>query len=76
MNKDKLSSYFKRCGEDTPPFFKKLRTVGIVLAAAGTAIVGAPVSLPVTIVTIGGYLIAGGAVVTAVSQAACEEIKK
>ena len=27
---DKLKAYFKRCGQDTPPFFKKLRTAGSV----------------------------------------------
>lgn len=80
--KDKLSSYFTRCGENTPPFFKKLRKVGLMVAAAGTAVIAAPIALPAVVVTIGGYLIVGGAVATAVSQAAiddnvnCSEEKK
>ncbi len=69
----KLKSFFVRCGQETPPFFKKLRLAGIVIAAAGTAVVTAPVALPALIVTIGGYLIAGGAIASAVSQAAIEE---
>ncbi len=75
MKKDKLTSFFKRCGKDTPPFFKKLRIIGLVIAAAGTTILAAPVALPATIVSIGGYLVVGGSVATAMSQAAvyCEE---
>jgi len=74
-----LKSYFKRCGADTPPFFKKLRTIGLVVAAAGTTILASPIALPALVSTIGGYLIVGGSVATAMSQAAiaddadCEE---
>ena len=71
--KDKLKSYFKRCGVDTPPFFKKLRIAGLVIAAAGTTLLAAPVALPAAVVTIGGYLVVGGAVATAMSQAAISE---
>lgn len=70
--KDKLKSFFARCGEETPPFFKKLRMVGIVVAAAGTAVITAPVALPAIVTAIGGYLIVGGSVASAVSQAAME----
>lgn len=58
--KDKLKSFFARCGEDTPPFFKKLRIAGLVIAAAGTTLVAAPIALPAIVTTIGGYLIVGG----------------
>ena len=71
--KDKLVSYFTRCGEETPPFFKKLRKVGLMVAAAGTAVNAAPIALPAVVVTIGGYLIVGGAVASAVSQAAIDD---
>lgn len=67
---NKLKSYLVRCNAATPPFFKKLRTVGMVVAAAGTALVTAPVVLPAVVLTIGGYLIVGGTVASAVSQAA------
>lgn len=72
--KDKLKSFFARCGEETPPFFKKLKKVGLVLMAAGIAIVTAPIALPALIVTIGGYLIVAGGVATAVSQAAIDDV--
>jgi hypothetical protein len=69
---DKLKSYLVRCNTETPPFFKKLRKVGLMVAAAGTAVIAAPVALPAVVVTIGGYLIVGGAVASAVSQAAID----
>jgi len=68
--KDKLKSFFARCGEDTPPFFKKLRIAGLVIAAAGTTLLAAPVALPAAVLALGGYLVVGGAVATAMSQAA------
>lgn len=52
----------------TPPFFKKLRAVGLVLAAVGGVLVASPIALPAAVVTVGGYLIVGGSVATAVSQ--------
>jgi hypothetical protein len=71
--KDKLQSYFKRCGVDTPPFFKKLRIIGVAVAAAGATLLAAPIALPAAIIAIGGYLVVGGAVATAMSQAAIAE---
>jgi len=71
--KDKLKSFFARCGEDTPPFFKKLRIAGLVIAAAGTTLLAAPVALPAVVVALGGYLVVGGGVATAMSQAAIAE---
>jgi len=61
-----------RITSKTPRFFRILRTVGVAVAAAGTAIVTLPIALPVAVVTIGGYLIAAGSVAAAVSQATKE----
>lgn len=78
---DQLKSYFKRCGKQTPPFFKKLRLTGLIIAAVGTTVLAAPIALPAIAVTIASYLATAGAVATAVSQAAisdgadCEEEK-
>lgn len=72
-------SVLERLKAPTPKFFKKLRTIGLILAAAGGALVTAPVMLPTIVVTIGGYLIVAGTVASAVSQAAVEgygEVKK
>lgn len=72
-NQDKLKSFGKRCQTDTPPFFKKLRNIGLIVAAVGSSIIAAPVAIPAIVTTIGGYLILGGTVMTAVSQAAVIE---
>lgn len=65
-------NYLQRCLEPTPKFFKKLRTIGLILAATGGALVATPIALPVALVTAGGYLIVAGSVATAVSQAAVQ----
>lgn len=70
---DFLESIGNRCKAETPPFFKKLRTVGLVIAAVGTTIVASPVAIPAAVVTVGGYMILGGSIMTAVSQAAVSE---
>lgn len=67
MNMKKIVN---RLQQPTPVFFKKLRNVGLALAAAGTALLTAPVALPAIVVSIGGYLALAGTVITAVSQSA------
>lgn len=57
-----------------PPFFKKLRIIGIAIAAASGALLAAPVALPLIVLKIAGYAAVAGGVATAVSQAtACNE---
>ena len=58
----------QRAQAPTPKFFRIMRAVGLSLAAVGGAIVSAPVSFPVAVITIGGYLVVAGSVATAVSQ--------
>lgn len=58
----------KKVKAPTPKFFKQLRNIGLVMAAVGGSIVAAPIVLPLTIVTLGGYLAVGGGVLSAVSQ--------
>lgn len=64
-----VKTFVERCKADTPPFFKKLRLVGLTLAAAGGVLVASPIAIPAALVTVGGYLIVAGSVATAVSQA-------
>ena len=52
----------------TPKLFQQLRNIGLTLAAVGGILIAAPVALPVTLVTIGGYLTVAGGVISAVSQ--------
>ena len=67
-----MKNIVKRLEAPTPKFFKKLRTIGITLAAIGGAILAAPAALPAIVITIGGYLITGGSILTAVSQVTTE----
>ena len=59
----------ERLQKTTPRFFRKLRNIGIALAAASAAILTAPISLPAAIISVAGYLAVAGTVATAVSQA-------
>lgn len=67
-----MNEILERVSAPTPKFFKKLRMIGLVLVAVSTAIVTAPVSLPVVIIKIAGYLAVAGGVASAVSQTAVD----
>jgi len=71
MKKDSLN-LVERVTAPTPKWFKIIRNIGITLTAVGGAILTAPIALPATIVTVGGYLILGGTVATAISQTAMQ----
>ncbi len=65
-------SLSERIAAPTPAFFKKLRVIGLTLAAVAAAIVAAPVALPTIVVTVAGYLAVAGSVIGAVSQVTVE----
>jgi hypothetical protein len=62
----------ERIQSPTPSFFKKVRTVGLILAAISGTIIAAPVSLPAVVIQVATYLAVAGSVATAVSQTAVE----
>ena len=68
-----MKAIIERVQASTPSFFKKLRNIGLVMAAVSAAIISAPVALPVVIVNIAGYLAVASGMVSAVSQMAKEE---
>ena len=57
----------------TPKFFKTIRAIGLTLAAVGGAVIAAPIALPVGIVSVAGYLVVAGGVLSAVSQVTLKE---
>jgi hypothetical protein len=61
-----------RIESPTPVFFKKVRNIGLVLAAISATLLTTPVALPLVIVKIAGYLAVAGSVASAVSQTATE----
>jgi hypothetical protein len=68
-----VKTLVERSKADTPPFFKKLRLIGLILTAIGGAVVAAPLALPGAVVTAAGYLVVAGSVASAVSQVAVHE---
>lgn len=62
----------ERVGSPTPKFFKKLRNIGLILAAVSGTIVAAPITLPAVVIQIAGYLAVASSVASAVSQTAVE----
>ena len=60
----------ERVQAPTPKWFRVLRTIGITLASIGGTIIAAPVALPVGLVSVAGYLVLGGSIISIVSQTA------
>jgi uncharacterized membrane protein HdeD (DUF308 family) len=68
-----MNKIVERATAPTPKFFKVLRTIGLALATVGGIVLTAPVSLPVVVTTIGGYVAVAGGVISAVSQLTVEK---
>jgi hypothetical protein len=66
----------ERLKKPTPRFFKRIRNIGLGLAAISTALITAPVALPLIVIKIAGYLAVAGGMATAVSQATTENESK
>lgn len=62
----------QRVQAPTPKFFKKLRNIGLTLAAIATTVAAAPIALPAIVIKIAGYLAVASGVAGAVSQTAVE----
>lgn len=65
-----MSTIIKRVKRSTPRFFKRVRNVGVALAAVSAAILAAPVVLPPVLIKLAGYLAVAGAVAGSVSMTA------
>jgi len=57
-----------RAQAPTPKFFRILRGIGLALLAISGTVMAAPIVLPVTVVTVAGYMAVAGGVISAVSQ--------
>ena len=58
----------ERAKAPTPKFFKVLRSIGLALLAISGTIIAAPVVLPTVLVSVAGYLVVAGGVISAISQ--------
>jgi hypothetical protein len=62
----------ERVEAPTPKFFKKVRNIGLVLAAISATLLTTPVVLALVVIKIASYLAVAGSVASAVSQTATE----
>ena len=67
-----MKNIVQRVKAPTPKFFKKVRNIGLALAAIGTSVLAVPVSLPAVVIKIAGYLAVAGGVAGTISQTAVE----
>ena len=58
----------QRLQSATPPFFKKVRNIGIILATVSATLLAAPIALPAVVLQVAGYMAVAGTVATAISQ--------
>ena len=68
--KNRNLNLVSRMAAPTPKWFRIVRNVGLSLSAVGGALVAAPAALPAAVISIGGYLLLGGTILSAVSQTA------
>ena len=68
--KNRNLNLVSRIAEPTPKWFRIVRNLGLTLSAVGGVLVAAPVVLPAAVISIGGYLLLGGTIISAVSQTA------
>ena len=62
----------QRVKSPTPKFFKKVRNIGLALAAISATVLTQPMALPAVVLKIAGYLAVAGSVAGTVSQTAVE----
>ena len=62
----------ERVAAPTPPFFRKIRMIGLALAAISGLLLSAPVSLPVSLLSLAGYAGVAGGIMSVISHMAVE----
>ena len=67
-----MKQIFQRMNAPTPKFFKKLRNIGIAVAAIAGTIITVPIALPAIVIKVAGYLVVAGGVLSGASQTAVE----
>ncbi len=68
-----MKQIVNRVQAPTPKFFKTIRSIALTLLAVGGAVIAAPIALPTALISIAGYLVVAGGVLSAVSQITVEE---
>lgn len=65
---EKELSLIERFKAPTPKFWKKVRNIGLTIGAVGGGLLTLPVSLPASVITIAGYMVATGTLTGILSQ--------
>ena len=68
-----MKTIWNRLISPTPAFWRKVRRVGIVTGAVGTAMAAAPATLPLWIATIGNYLTVASGVTIGLASLTCSD---
>ena len=68
-----LTEIKQRATAPTPPFFEKVKKIGLIIAAVGTAVITAPGSIPAVLLTYAGYAITAGTVLVSIAQLTVDE---
>jgi len=68
-----MKHLIKRVQAPTPPFFQRLRNIGLAAAAVATVVLTAPIALPAALVKVAGYVAVAGGIAGAVSQTAVKQ---
>ena len=71
-----MNTLIVRAKKPTPKFFRKLRNIGLSIAAIGATLISAPVALPAVVIKIAGYLTVAGSVMSGVSQVTVKNEKQ
>lgn len=58
----------KRWTSETPDFWKKVQKIGLGIGSIGAILVSGTITLPATIVAVGGYMVAVGSVTAVLSK--------
>ena len=64
----KIMKIVERIKAPKPKFFKILRSTGLALLSISGTVVATPIVLPITVVTVAGYMAVAGVVISAESQ--------
>ena len=54
---------------------QKLKRIGLAMAGVGAAVVAAPITLPLMVVTAGGYIAVAGGILVAAAQPLSSKLK-
>lgn len=68
-----LNEIASRAAAPTPIFFQKVKKIGLIIAAIGTAVLTAPGVVPAVLLTYAGYAITAGTVLVSIAQLTIDE---